>query len=96
MKGTNNKYRARECSEAMCDRGTVKLLQFLHHEGYGGKAVQETGVHKKKTWAYMHSIDSWTPDKSIIVQMSLSLKGSSALQCFEHGNTVEIYNGIMF
>ena len=48
MKGTNNKYRARECSEAMCDRRTVKLLQFLHHEGYGGKAVQETGVHKKK------------------------------------------------
>ena len=27
MKGTNNKYRAGECSEAICDRGTVKLLQ---------------------------------------------------------------------
>ena len=52
MKGTNNKYRARECSEAMCDRGTVKLLQFLHHEGYGGKAVQETGVHKKNLGLY--------------------------------------------
>ena len=28
--------------------------------------------------------------------MSPTLNGSSVLQCFEHGNTVKIHNGIMF
>ena len=28
--------------------------------------------------------------------MSPALNGSTALQCFEHGNVVEIWNGMMF
>ena len=46
MKGTNNKYRAGECSEAICDRGTVKLLQALHMEVM---QAEKTGVHQKTT-----------------------------------------------
>ena len=33
---------------------------------------------------------------SFATHMSPALNGSSVLQCFEHGNTVEIHNGIMF
>ena len=44
----------------------------------------------------MHSEDAWIPDRSYLMRMSSALNGSSALQHFKPGNTVEIRNGIMF
>ena len=51
-KGTNNKDYASECSGAICERGSVKLLQALHMEVMVEKQVEKAGVHKQKTEDY--------------------------------------------
>ena len=49
-----------------------------------------------KGGAHVCSEDAYKYLISLRSHMSPALNGSSALQCFEHGNVVEICNGTMF
>ena len=46
--------------------------------------------------AYTHFVVAQIPGVSNEVYVSPTLKGSSAIQHFEYGNEIEIYNGTIF